>query len=241
LLFSAVFIFNADAGNPVSNFMKFSICPSSTGQEIKQSIFISPQLSSDCATPTALTSGAGLASDNTGVPPTAGAFTGFVPALGTPNVQYFSVNAAFFGVNTALSVDIVPGAPGISNYQVWIMSLCDGTGPVPATDITNACFSATPANYIIVVASEAADAGPFTITATAMSTPPTAISVAETSGNVNDDGEVCEGDDFTISTTNNVNYTYAWQRGATNLTNTSFDLAVTNSTAADDGLYCYYY
>ncbi len=227
------------AGSPTSNVINVSICPSSTGEEYKHQLFLSLVFSNNCTSPTALANGVGQSLTNAGVAPAGGNFTSFVPALGTPNVQYFSVNAGFFGANNAIGVDIVPGsAPAISNYQVWIMSNCDGTsGTLPATDITNACFATLPGNYIIVVASEAANAGNFTITANALATPPSNISVAETSGNTNNDGQVCEGDDFTISTTSNVTYTYAWQRGATNLPNTTFDLAVVNSTTTNAGLY----
>ncbi len=237
LLFSTSFLMNMFAGEPISNYIKVSFCSSSGKEEIKQ-FFISPHLSNDCNAPTALSSGVGVSMDNTGITPGAN-FAAFVPAIAAPNVQYFSVNAAFFGANNAIGVDIVPGAaPAISNYQVWIMTNCDGTsGTLPATDITNACFAATPASYIIVVVSEAADAGNFTITATSLTTPPTTITVADVSGNTPNDGELCEGDDFTITTTNNITYTYAWQRGATALPNTAFDLTVVNSSTSDAGLY----
>ena len=88
-----------------------------------------------------------------------------------------------------------------------------------------------------MVVSENAHAVNFELTATALTSPPSTISVTETGGNVDDDGTVCIGDNFDIDVTNNLTYTYAWELDGAPLGNTTSSLSVTNAAITDDGVY----
>jgi hypothetical protein len=217
-----------------------NFCSNITGKEYPATIEVaSSLLSVDCSMPTMLTSGT-LAGpfDNTGVLIPGGNFNPLT--IANDNVQYFSVNTAFFPVGSdRIKVDINPtGAPSLGTHEVYIMSNCNGTAPpLIAMDITGECFAITPGDYIIMVVSENADAGSFEITATALTSPPSTISVTETGGNVDDDGIVCVGDNFDIDVTNNVTYTYTWDLDGTLLGNTTSSLSVTNAAITDDGVY----
>jgi len=223
-----------------SKMVTFALCNSDTGIEIKHSMEVPfALLSTDCSMPTALTSGTTLGPfDNTGVTIPGGNFNPI--SIVNDNVQYFSVNNAFFPPGTdRITVDINPtGAPALGAHEVYIMSNCNGSAaPLPATNITGECYAITPGNYIIMVVSENVNAGNFEITATALTAPPTTVNVTETGGNVNNDGIVCVGDNFSIAVTTNVNYTYTWTLDGAPLGNTTSTLSVTNASIADDGLY----
>jgi hypothetical protein len=223
-----------------SKMVSFALCNDDTGIEVKHSMEVPfALLSIDCSMPTALTSGSMLGPfDNTGVTIPGGNFNPV--SIVNDNVQYFSVNNAFFPPGTdRITVDINPtGAPALGAHEVYIMSNCNGSAaPLPATNITGECFAITPGNYIIMVVSENANAGNFEITATALTAPPATVNVTETGGNVNNDGIVCVGDNFSIAVTTNVNYTYTWTLDGSPLGNTTSTLSVTNAAIADDGLY----
>ncbi len=217
-----------------------NLCPNSTGIEHPATLEVATSLLSvDCSMPTMLTSGTPAGPfDNTGVLIPGGNFNPLT--IVNDNVQYFSVNTAFFPVGTdRIKVDINPtGAPALGTHEVYIMTNCNGTAPpLIATDITGECFAITPGNYIIMVVSENANAGNFEITATALTSPPSTISVTETGGNTNNDGTVCIGDNFDIDVTNNLTYTYAWELDGAPLGNTTSSLSVTNAAITDDGVY----
>lgn len=210
-----------------------------SGISIKKEISPYVNFSNDCNTPTAIvTSGAAQGPfNNTGVTVAGGNFN--FPPIAVPNVQYFSINAAFFPPGTnRITVSITPGS--IVSPQVWIMTACDGiSGTLPAINITGICQAITPANYIIAVVSEAANAGTFDITVTASTGPSSTVTVTDVSGNANDDGEVCLDDDFTIQVDNTAGLTYSWDRNGTPIPNPvpAHTLSVTNAVLADGGTY----
>lgn len=222
-----------------SKTVSYLLCDVATGEYVKHAVDVpTSMVSVDCSMPTALTSGSTLGPfDNTGTTPG----VNFNPAsIVNDNVQYFSVNAAFFPPGTdRIKVEINPtGSPALGAHEVYIMSNCNGTAPpLIATNITGECFAITPGSYIIMVVSEAANAGNFEITATALTAPVAVVSAAETGGNVNNDGILCVGDNFSVDVTNNVNYTYEWELNGNPLGNTTSTLSVTNASAADAGTY----
>ena len=222
------------------NTISFNVCNASEGIEFKQTFEFPDHLNSlfsdNCGTPTVLTSGVALTGEtNVGIAPSGGAFTAFT-GIGSPNVQYYSITVP--SGHDRITVDIVPTSGG--PYQTWIMSNCDGvSGSQPATDITNACFPITQGTYIIVVVSEAADAGVFEITATSFTnTIPATISATELSGNTGDDGLVCEGDAFTVEVTDDATYTYEWSLNAVTLAGeTDYFVNIPIASTSDAGTY----
>ncbi|MBK8700313.1 MAG: gliding motility-associated C-terminal domain-containing protein [Saprospiraceae bacterium] len=239
-LLMTILNFSAYAGIKVqAEILPVLFCDTQTGESVSVDLEVLPFiLSSDCGAPTALMSGTPAGPfDNTGINIMGGDFNPI--SITNDNVQYFSVNAAFFAGGNRIKIEITPtGSPALGAHEVYIMSNCDGSnGPLAATNITGDCFAATPDVYIIMVVSEAANAGSFNITATAFTAPPSLITVSETSGNTNDDGDVCEGDDFEIEVTNDPNYTYSWDLDGVPFANTTFNFNKTNAALADDGTY----
>ena len=188
-----------------------------------------PPANDDCGTPEMLANGASVSGTTVEATSQSGETA---PGGITPfNSVWYEYQLS--APDQTISINLTAGTPPIINPVIGVYADCTFSTPL-GTGSGPHCLAA--GTYLIQVASLTANAGNFDITVTSGPSTVTA-SLAVTEPNASNDGEVCLGDDFTLTATPAGATSYAWELNGGPLSNTSNTLTVTMSAASNGGTY----